>query len=41
MAACAAFRESRMKLAEPTKFRKSGGAQWRDLQFPPIDRVMA
>jgi hypothetical protein len=38
-AACAAFRkESRMKLAEPTKFnRKSGGAQWRDLQFlsPP------
>jgi hypothetical protein len=35
-AACAAFRkESRMKLAEPAKFnRKSGGAQWRDLQFP-------
>jgi hypothetical protein len=34
-AACAAFRkESRMKLAEPTKFnRKSGGAQWRDLRF--------
>jgi GNAT superfamily N-acetyltransferase len=34
-AACAAFREeSRMKLAEPIEFnRKSGGAQWRDLQF--------
>jgi hypothetical protein len=35
MAACAAFfKESRMKFANATKLdRKSGVAQWRDLQF--------
>jgi hypothetical protein len=30
-------RERRMKCINATKFhRKSGGAQWRDLLFPPI-----
>jgi hypothetical protein len=34
---CAPFRkEGRMKCTNATKFhRKSGGAQWRDLLFPP------
>ncbi len=36
--ACAALRkESRMKFANATKFyRKSGGAQWRDLLSSPV-----
>ena len=36
-ATCAPFRrERRMKFANATKFdRKSGGAKWRDLRFPP------